>query len=143
MIILARLAAMLIQMAISRSRIMRLMLAAPGSPGTAWPGRRALRKIDAVAKRVLLDANPATAHMLIIAVHGAVPHVAFSSHPPTEDRIRALLRRHPLEISRPLMPPRQDSVLTLVWPCNATLHAAPGYFLFPVNQLESGSTTRR
>jgi heat shock protein HtpX len=52
----------------------------------------ALRKIDAVSKRVPLDANPATAHMFIIKpFSGAGLMSLFSTHPPTEERIRALL----------------------------------------------------
>jgi len=52
----------------------------------------ALRKIDAVSKRVPLDANPATAHMFIVKPFssGGLGSL-FSSHPPTEDRIRALM----------------------------------------------------
>jgi heat shock protein HtpX len=51
-----------------------------------------LRKIDAVSKRVPLDANPATAHMFIVKpfAGGGIMSL-FSSHPPTEARIAALL----------------------------------------------------
>jgi len=52
----------------------------------------ALRKIDAVAKQVPLDANPATAHMFIVKpFSGAGLMSLFSTHPPTEARIAALL----------------------------------------------------
>jgi heat shock protein HtpX len=52
----------------------------------------ALRKIDAVSKRVPLDANPATAHMFIVKpFSGGGLAGLFSSHPPTEARIQALL----------------------------------------------------
>ena len=43
-------------------------------------------------KRVPLDANPATAHMFIIKPFSAAGLLAlFSTHPPTEQRIQALL----------------------------------------------------
>jgi heat shock protein HtpX len=53
----------------------------------------ALRKIDVAAKQIPLDANPATAHMFIIkpfSVSGLLG--LFSTHPPTADRIQALLQ---------------------------------------------------
>ena len=51
----------------------------------------ALKKIDAIAKRVPLDANPATAHMFILNPfrHGGLSRL-FSTHPSTEDRIAHL-----------------------------------------------------
>jgi heat shock protein HtpX len=52
----------------------------------------ALRKIDAIARRVPLDANPATAHMFIIKpFSGGGLMSLFSTHPPTEQRIAALI----------------------------------------------------
>src|SRR5215207_7023703 len=92
MIILAPLAAMLIQMAISRSREFSADATGAQIAGTPYGLADALRKIDAVAKRVPLDANPATAHMFIVKpFSGAGLAGLFSSHPPTDDRIRALL----------------------------------------------------
>src|SRR6185295_5307563 len=92
MIILAPLAAMLIQMAISRSREFAADAGGASIAGTPYGLADALRKIDAVSKRVPLDANPATAHMFIIKpfAGGGITSL-FSSHPPTEARIRALL----------------------------------------------------
>ena len=92
MIILAPLAAMLIQMAISRSREFSADAGGAQIAGNPYGLADALRKIDAVSKRVPLDANPATAHMFIVKpFSGAGLMSLFSSHPPTEDRIRALL----------------------------------------------------
>jgi heat shock protein HtpX len=92
MIILAPIAAMLIQMAISRSREFSADAGGAQIVGNPYGLADALRKIDAVAKRVPLDANPATAHMFIIKpFSGAGLMSLFSSHPPTEERIRALL----------------------------------------------------
>jgi heat shock protein HtpX len=92
MIILAPLAAMLIQMAISRSREFAADAGGAAIAGNPYGLADALRKIDAIAKRVPLDANPATAHMFIIKPFSAAGLASlFSSHPPTEARIRALL----------------------------------------------------
>jgi heat shock protein HtpX len=92
MIVLAPFAAMLIQMAVSRSREYAADAGGAKITGNPYGLADALRKIDAVAKRVPLDANPATAHMFIIKpFSGQFLTSLFSSHPPTEDRIRALL----------------------------------------------------
>jgi heat shock protein HtpX len=91
-IILAPLAAMLIQLWISRTREFSADAGGAQIAGNPYGLVEALRKIDAVSKRVPLDANPATAHMFIIkpfSGHGLMS--LFSSHPPTEARIRALL----------------------------------------------------
>jgi heat shock protein HtpX len=91
-IILAPIAAMLIQMAISRSREFSADAGGAQIAGNPYGLADALRKIDAVSKRVPLDANPATAHMFIIKpFSGAGLAGLFSSHPATDDRIRALL----------------------------------------------------
>src|SRR4029450_2503369 len=66
MMIFAPLAAMLIQMAISRSREFAADAGAASITGNPHALADALRKIDAIAKRVPLDANPATAHMFIV-----------------------------------------------------------------------------
>src|SRR6187402_1654974 len=91
-IILAPIAAMLIQMAISRSREFAADAGGAQITGNPYGLADALRKIDALSKRVPLDANPATAHMFIMKpfLGGGLANL-FSSHPATEDRIRALL----------------------------------------------------
>jgi heat shock protein HtpX len=92
MMILAPLAAMLIQMAISRSREFAADAGGAAIAGNPYGLADALRKIDAASKRVPLDANPATAHMFIVKpFSGGGITSLFSSHPPTEKRIRALL----------------------------------------------------
>ena len=91
-IILAPIAALLIQMAISRSREFSADAEGARIAGNPYGLADALRKIDAAAKVVPLDANPATAHMFIIQPFtGSGLTSLFSSHPPTEARIRALL----------------------------------------------------
>jgi|SRR5690242_15247042 heat shock protein HtpX len=92
MIVLAPLAAMLIQMWISRTREFAADAGGARIAGNPYGLVEALKKIDAISKRVPMDANPATAHMFIIKpFSGAGLMALFSSHPPTEARIRALL----------------------------------------------------
>jgi heat shock protein HtpX len=91
-IILAPLAAMLIQAAISRSREFAADAGAARLVGSPYGLVDALKAIETTAKRVPLDANPATAHMFIVkpfTVSGMLS--LFSTHPPTEQRIKALL----------------------------------------------------
>jgi len=94
MMILAPLAAGLIQAAISRSREFAADAGGAAIAGSPLGLVTALRKIDAIARRVPLDANPATAHMFIIKpFSGAGIFALFSTHPPTEQRVAALLGR--------------------------------------------------
>lgn len=91
-LILAPIAAMLIQMAISRAREFAADAGGARIAGNPYGLADALRKIDAAARQVPLDANPATAHMFIIKPFLGGMASLFSSHPPTEARIRALLQ---------------------------------------------------
>ncbi len=92
MMILAPIAALLIQMAVSRSR--EYQADATGAHFTGNPGglASALRKMEAYAQRVPLVASPATAHMYIIAplLGGFSFGNLFSTHPPTAERIARL-----------------------------------------------------
>src|SRR5688572_21592183 len=91
-LLLAPIAAMLIQFAISRSREFAADAGAAQITGNPYGLADALRKIDAIAKKVPLDANPATAHMFIIKpFSGGGLASLFSTHPPTEARVQALL----------------------------------------------------
>jgi heat shock protein HtpX len=93
-IILAPLAAMLIQAAISRSR--EFDADAGGAAIAGGPNGlvSALRKIETASRVIPLDANPATAHMFIIKPFSTSGLLGlFSTHPPTEQRIAALLQR--------------------------------------------------
>jgi heat shock protein HtpX len=91
-IFLAPIAAMFVQMAISRSREFAADATGATIAGNPYGLANALRKIEATVKRVPLDANPATAHMFIIKPFaGSGLSKLFSSHPPTEARVRALL----------------------------------------------------
>jgi len=91
-IILAPIAAMLIQTAISRSREFDADAGGAAIAGSPLGLVSALRKLEAASQVVPLDANPATAHMFIIkpfTVSGLMS--LFSTHPPTESRIQALM----------------------------------------------------
>jgi len=91
MMILAPIAAMLIQMAISRTREFSADEAAAkytGSPDGLISG---LQKLESWSHRIPMDASPATAHMFIIKpFNGSAFMKLFSTHPPTEERIAAL-----------------------------------------------------
>jgi heat shock protein HtpX len=94
MMIVAPIAAMLIQMAISRSREFAADAGAAAMVGSPQGLVSALKKIDAISRRVPLDANPATAHMFIIKpFSGGGLMSLFSTHPPTDARVAALLGR--------------------------------------------------
>jgi heat shock protein HtpX len=91
-VILAPVAAMLIQAAISRSREFGADKGGAEIAGTPYGLVDALKKLESSSKRIPMDANPATAHMFIIkpfSVRGMLS--LFSTHPPTESRVRALL----------------------------------------------------
>ena len=92
-IILAPIAAMLIQAAISRSREFAADAGAASIVGSPYGLVDALKKIDRSSKQIPMNANPATAHMFIIKPFSAAGLMAmFSTHPPTEARIQALLQ---------------------------------------------------
>ena len=92
MMILAPFAAMLVQAAISRSREFAADATGAEIAGNPYGLANALQKIEAVARRVPLDANPATAHMFIMKPFsgGGLANL-FSTHPPTAARVSALL----------------------------------------------------
>src|SRR5580765_4685855 len=91
-IILAPIAAMLIQAAISRSREFEADAGGSAIAESPLGLVSALRKIESASRVVPLDANPATAHLFIIKPFslGGLGSL-FSTHPPTEERIEALL----------------------------------------------------
>src|SRR5262245_59450528 len=93
-ILLAPIAAMLIQLAISRSREYDADAGGSAIAGGPHGLVSALRKIEAASRQVPLDANPATAHMFIVKPFSAQALFGlFRSHPPTEKRISALLQQ--------------------------------------------------
>lgn len=91
MMILAPIAAMLIQMAISRTREYAADATAAKYTGSPNGLIDALSKLDGWSKRIPMDASPATAHMFIVQpFSGASMMRLFSTHPATEERIAAL-----------------------------------------------------
>jgi heat shock protein HtpX len=91
MIIVAPLAALLIQMAISRSREFGADAFAARVTHDPFSLASALEKIAVGGQRVPLPAGPATAHLFIMnPLRGGWLSNLFSTHPPTEERIRHL-----------------------------------------------------
>jgi heat shock protein HtpX len=91
MLILAPLAAALIQMAISRSREYDADAASAKYVGSPYPLIAGLEKLDSWSKRIPMDATPGTAHMFIIKPFtGESLMRLFSTHPSTADRIARL-----------------------------------------------------
>lgn len=91
MLILAPLAALLIQMAISRSREYDADAASAKYTGKPYELISALQKLEAYSKRLPMDATPSTAHLFIIKPFtGRSLMQLFSTHPSTADRIARL-----------------------------------------------------
>jgi heat shock protein HtpX len=92
--ILAPLAAMLIQMAVSRSR--EYQADASGARLVGYPQglANALRKLAAAKERLPLPASPSTAHLFIVnPLSGRSLMNLFSTHPPLEERIARLMEQ--------------------------------------------------
>ena len=91
MIILAPIAGMLVQMAISRSREFAADDGGAKLCGNPLFLARALAKLERGIDAVPLNANPSTSHMFILEpFHAGGLMSLFSTHPPTEERIRRL-----------------------------------------------------
>jgi len=97
MSILTPVAAMLIQMAISRSREYAADAAGASFAGSPYGLASALQKISSASKRVPMKAEAATAHMFIMNPLSAkgLMHL-FSTHPPVEKRIEKLTGGSPM-----------------------------------------------
>lgn len=98
LMIVAPIAAMLIQLAISRSREY-----AADASGAHWTGNptalaRALEKLEAYAKRQPMLATPSTAHLFIIqpSTRALIANL-FSTHPPIPKRVERLIGRSSVE----------------------------------------------
>ena len=91
MAILAPIAALLIQMAISRSREYDADAASAKYIGSPYPLINGLEKLETWSKRIPMEATPATAHLFIIKPFtGGGFMRLFSTHPSTEERIARL-----------------------------------------------------
>lgn len=92
-IFLAPLAASVIQMAISRTREFEADAGAAKITGNPRALATALQRLDAGARQISLDANPSFSPLLIVNnFSGQAMSNLFSTHPPTEARIKALLQ---------------------------------------------------
>jgi heat shock protein HtpX len=89
--IVAPLAALLIQMAISRAREYLADAAGAQISRKPWALADALEKLERAATALPMDANPATAHLFIVnPLRGSSLLSLFSTHPPVEERIARL-----------------------------------------------------
>lgn len=91
MAVLAPLAAMLIQFAISRTREFEADATGAQIAGNPLGLASALEKLGLATRRIPLQANAATSHMFIVnPLSGKSLLTLFSTHPPLEERIRRL-----------------------------------------------------
>ncbi len=91
MAILAPIAAMLIQMAISRAREFEADATGARLAGRPWGLAKALEKLEMASKMAPMNATPATAHLFIVnPLSGEGLMSLFSTHPPVQERIARL-----------------------------------------------------
>jgi heat shock protein HtpX len=94
--ILAPIAAMLVQMAVSRSREFQADATGARLAGRPWPLAKALEKLEVASKVEPMNASPATAHLFIVnPLSGQSLMRLFSTHPPIEERIARLRAMRP------------------------------------------------
>jgi heat shock protein HtpX len=97
MLIVAPIAATLIQLAISRSREYQADVTGAHFTGNPYALASALQKLDAYSRRVPMQASPSTAHLFIIqpllGMNGQMFANLFSTHPPIAKRIERLTGR--------------------------------------------------
>jgi heat shock protein HtpX len=91
MAVIAPIAAMLVQLAVSRSREFHADATGARLAGRAYPLAKALEKLDMASRAIPMNANPATAHLFIMNPLRAESLMRlFSTHPSTEERIARL-----------------------------------------------------
>jgi heat shock protein HtpX len=95
MLLLAPIAAMLIQLWVSRTREYEADASGAHLTGNPYALASALEKISNASRRVPLLASPSSAHLFIIAplLSGATLASLFSTHPPIQKRIERLIGR--------------------------------------------------
>jgi heat shock protein HtpX len=94
-IIVAPIAALLIQLWISRTREYQADAGGSAAAGSPYGLASALQKLELYSKRIPMDASPSTAHMFIVhPFSGRSLMKLFSTHPPTQERIKRLLGRN-------------------------------------------------
>ncbi|GGA58950.1 protease [Edaphobacter acidisoli] len=95
MLILAPIAATLIQLAVSRAREYEADATGAHVTGNPYALASALQKLDNYSKRIPMQASPTTAHLFIVAPllgSGGFANL-FSTHPPIKERIHRLIGR--------------------------------------------------
>jgi heat shock protein HtpX len=91
MAVLAPIAALLVQLAVSRAREYQADATGARLAGQPWGLASALEKLQAAQQAAPLAANPATAHLFIVnPLSGQSLMNLFSTHPPLEERIARL-----------------------------------------------------
>jgi heat shock protein HtpX len=96
MLILAPIAAILIQLAVSRSREYEADATGARFTGNPYALARALAKLDEYSKRLPMPASPSTAHLFIVQPLLGIDFASlFSTHPPIPKRIERLTGRTP------------------------------------------------
>jgi heat shock protein HtpX len=95
MIIVAPIAASLIQLWISRTREFEADATGAAATGNPYALARALQKLEDYSKRIPMQASPSNAHLFIVAPllgSGGIGNL-FSTHPPMKERIQRLIGR--------------------------------------------------
>jgi heat shock protein HtpX len=98
LMLLAPIAAMIIQMAVSRRREFEADRVGAEILGRPQPLANALQRLDALAKQIPMDVVPAAAPLAQVnplAAYGGGMLSLFSTHPPTAQRVAALLALDP------------------------------------------------
>jgi len=91
MAILAPIAALMVQMAVSRAREFQADATGARLAGKPWGLAKALEKLHSASRRIPMEASPATAHLFIVnPLSGGGFVKLFSTHPPMEERIARL-----------------------------------------------------
>ncbi|MGH7415282.1 MAG: zinc metalloprotease HtpX [Candidatus Rokuibacteriota bacterium] len=91
MIVLAPIAAMLIQLAVSRSREFQADASGARMAGQPWGLAKALEKLEMASKVAPMHATPATAHLFIVnPLTGGGWTTLFATHPPIAERVARL-----------------------------------------------------
>ncbi len=89
--VLAPLAALLVQLAVSRAREYQADATGARLAGKTWGLAKALEKLQMAQRAAPMEANPATAHLFIVnPLSGQALMTLFSTHPPIEERIARL-----------------------------------------------------
>jgi heat shock protein HtpX len=116
MAVLAPLAAMIIQMAISRSREYLADATGAGFAGHPEGLASALERLGQYSKRLPMRANPSTAHMFIVnPLSGRSLTSLFSTHPPLEERIARLRGNRPGKPDVESGPDRREANAKAMW----------------------------